>query len=388
MQKLKNILIGCVISGSVVLLVFFGFEIYLRLFNPQMVSFLQPDPVIGTKHIPGLKIRQSNSCMKTITQFNSEGMHDIEHAIQKPEGVYRIAVIGDSYVEAMQYDLENSFFKQLELNLKKEGKSVEVLSFGVGGFGTAQEYFLLRDYALKYSPDLVILSFYTANDVRNNSFELEKSPDMPYAILDEDGNIVFNDFKISESYLKQYNSRLRSLIFDNLHSVRFVYRNLSRSLVLRNLMAKINLQTESESNEDSTDSDVIYFANTPPEWQESWKLTEALILKMRDESKSHGAEFVVFSLSNPEQVSPELFAKVEATHSGIEINRKKSEEKLTEFSMNNDINYFQALPFMDELNSRGIVVHPQCHGHWSLEAHYLAGKLLSDYILDKKLINQ
>lgn len=33
-------------------------------------------------------------------QINQDGFHDTEHSLEKPKGVYRIAVLGDSYAEA------------------------------------------------------------------------------------------------------------------------------------------------------------------------------------------------------------------------------------------------------------------------------------------------
>jgi lysophospholipase L1-like esterase len=122
---------------------------------------------------------RNESCLKTRFHFNSEGMRDVEHIYDKPPGVYRIAVIGDSFVNAQEVELEDTFFRRLQHNLGGQGYNVEVLGFGVRGFGTDQEYRLLENFALKYLPDLVVLAF-VSNDVRNNSLALEKNPAKPY----------------------------------------------------------------------------------------------------------------------------------------------------------------------------------------------------------------
>lgn len=381
MKNIKDKLIGICILLVVFFIGFILIETYFRLFNPQIRSFLQPDPVIGTKHIPNLTLKENNSCIQAVSRFNNEGMRDIDHTIEKPEGTYRIAVIGDSYVEAMQVNLEDTFFSQLASNLQNKGKNVEVLSFGVGGFGTAQEYLLLRDYALKYSPDLVIVSFFSANDIRNNSYALEKNSDMPYAHLNENGTVEFDDFKISEDYLRKYNSPLRTLVFDNLHTARFLYRLSSKSMLYRNLLAKLSLHTEAKGTEDSTDSDAIYFGNWPEEWEKSWDLTQALILEMKKESEKHGADFMIFSLSNPEQISTELFEKVKEIHPKIELNKYEPEKRLADFLDEKSIKHFSVLLYMERLADSGITVHVPCHGHWSKEANHLAGKALAKYIL-------
>ncbi len=180
----KKIFFTTFVVGVFGVMLLIGAELWLAVFHPQLPAFLRPDQILGTMHFSNYTVRQDDGCIEAVTRFNNDGMNDVEHTVEKPAGTYRIAVIGDSYVEAMQFPLDQAYFRVLERRLKAQGKNVEVLAFGVGGFGTLQAYHLLNEYALKYQPDLVILSFFTYNDVRNNSFELDRSLDMKYARLD------------------------------------------------------------------------------------------------------------------------------------------------------------------------------------------------------------
>jgi hypothetical protein len=78
---------------------------------------------------------------------NSAGFRDREHRLQKPEDVLRVAVLGDSYIEAFQVSQDEMFASVLEAELKSRkfggDRRVEVLSFGVSDFGTAQELLML-----------------------------------------------------------------------------------------------------------------------------------------------------------------------------------------------------------------------------------------------------
>ena len=47
---------------------------------------------------------------------------------------------------------------------------VEVLNFGMGGMGTVDEMKYYSKYAQKYHPDVVVLSFYLANDNQDNGY--------------------------------------------------------------------------------------------------------------------------------------------------------------------------------------------------------------------------
>ena len=120
-------------------------------------------------------------------------MRDREHDIAKPPGVLRVAVLGDSYAEAMQLPMAQAFWAVLERELAGcgalDGRPVEVINFGVSGYGTAQELLTLRHDAWRYDPDLVVLAFLTGNDVRNNSRGLDGDPDRPY-FVERDGRLV------------------------------------------------------------------------------------------------------------------------------------------------------------------------------------------------------
>lgn len=357
-------------------------ELFLYLFNPQLPAFLRPDPLVGTMHFADYTVRQRDGCIYATTRFNHEGMNDVDHHIEKPAGVYRIAVIGDSYVEAMQFPLEQAYFRVLERELQEAGKDVEVLAFGVGGFGTLQEYHLLKEYALKYQPDLVILSFFSYNDVRNNSFELERSLDMPYATVNENGELIFEPFTLRDEYVQTFESPLRTLVFEHSHLVRFLYRLSNHSVTFRNFLASFGLQTpalEGQTKQDVIDE--LYWVETKPEWERAWKVTEVLIQKIKAESEAAGADFLLFSLSNEDQLSEEKFSRIREKYPERELDRKLPEKHLSEWSKKENIRYLAALPAMERLQARGVIVHPPCHGHWSPEANLLGGKILSRYVL-------
>lgn len=378
----KEILFTFVVIGLFGMLFFALAELYFRIFNPQLPAFLRPDPVLGTMHFSSYTVRQNNACIKAEHQLNAEGMNDIDHEVEKPEGLYRIAVIGDSYVEAMQFPLEQAYFKVMERKLREAGYSVEVLAFGVGGFGTLQEYYLLRDYALKYKPDLVILSFLTYNDIRNNSLALEKSLDMPYATIDEKGELAFPDFKLRPEYIQAFESPLRTLIFDHSHAVRYLYRLSNYSVPFRNLLAFFHLHTPAPKTDGPVKdiSEEVYRVDTPDEWEKAWRVTEALIKKMKEEAEKNGAQFMLFSLSNDTQLSEDKYEQIVAKYPGVAMDPELPEKRLRAFTAEEDIVYLSALPTMKKVTEKGIEVHPACHGHWSKEASAYGGVLLSKFV--------
>jgi hypothetical protein len=55
--------------------------------------------------------------------------------------------------------LEDTFSFQLQQRLVSQGRDLEILNFGVGGYDTLQEVSLLEIRGLKYHPDLVVVAY-------------------------------------------------------------------------------------------------------------------------------------------------------------------------------------------------------------------------------------
>ncbi len=64
-------------------------------------------------------------------RINSKGLRDNETTYDKPEGVFRIVVIGDSNTFGVGVPIEKHFTRLLEGYFR----DLEVINLGVGGFG-------------------------------------------------------------------------------------------------------------------------------------------------------------------------------------------------------------------------------------------------------------
>jgi hypothetical protein len=126
---------------------------------------LSDNPKIGYEPLPGVHyLGDSQNLVAYRGSGNSLGYRDYEHSIEKPEGIFRIVVLGDSigvglYVERW----EDTFPAALEDLLTKDGLQVEVINLSVIGYNTQQEVETLKERGLRYEPDLVVLA-YCLND--------------------------------------------------------------------------------------------------------------------------------------------------------------------------------------------------------------------------------
>lgn len=89
---------------------------------------------------------------------NAQGWHaPIDYRMERTNDTLRIAVIGDSFVEAMQVHEKDSFPYVLQAILE-ETHSVEVYSFGVSGASLSHYLHMMRYAAETYQPDIYIIN--------------------------------------------------------------------------------------------------------------------------------------------------------------------------------------------------------------------------------------
>ncbi|MBU1854214.1 MAG: SGNH/GDSL hydrolase family protein [Nanoarchaeota archaeon] len=100
-------------------------------------------------------------------KLNSYGFRDYEFRTDKDENTYRIIVIGDSLTFGLYQNLNETFPKILESKLRENENECyfEVYNFAIPGYNTAQEVEVLKDKALIFDPDLMILAYVLNDDM-------------------------------------------------------------------------------------------------------------------------------------------------------------------------------------------------------------------------------
>lgn len=95
---------------------------------------------------------------------NSRGLRGKrEYALQPPPGVLRVAAFGDSFVFATEVGDDDVWSRQAE----RMEPRVEVLNYGVGGYGTDQALLLYRRRGQELAPQVVVLGFPEVDLPRN-----------------------------------------------------------------------------------------------------------------------------------------------------------------------------------------------------------------------------
>ena len=317
----------------------------------------------------------------TYLKINAQGFRDTDHETAKPEGVLRVAVLGDSFTEAREVALPDTYWKVMEREfsacLAASGRRAEVLGFAVNGYGTAQQLMVLEDSVWRYEPDLVVLAFFTGNDLWNNSFELEGHSDRPYMVL-RDGELVPDprSTKGLRFTVKRVWSDIKHGLFNALRTVqlgRQAYKRVRTwaehrdTTVLEQLLAGLN--------------GALYREPQDEVWHDAWEITEAMIGAMRDTVSDHGADFWLVTLSNPVQVHPNraLRARIAAELGVADL--VYPDRHLSSFAKAEGIS---VVTLVDPLRAYAEVHDTGLHGsgdfaggHWNSQGHKVTGDLLT-----------
>jgi hypothetical protein len=399
---MKNLvlLLAAIVAGL------FLVEIGLRIAGVSYPAFYMEDRYVGDRLRPGAAgtwpREQRENPDPVLIRINSEGMHDVEHTIAKPPNTLRIAVLGDSFAEAMSVPIEDAFWSVLERRLDScpsfGGKKVEALNFGVSGYGTAQELLMLRHYAWQYHPDIVLLAFFTGNDVRNNSAALNDDPSVPYFIYKGDRLVVDNSFR----------GRLRSLKLSpaEMEASNFLaaVRNHSRLVQLlseartmfgrRAAMKKAEEAKDDMAGQESAAAaggelgldNEVYSPPRDATWAEAWRVTEGLIVEMRDEVQAHGAQFWVVTLSTGIQVYP-IAATREAFMKRLGVDSLfYPDQRVAALCEREHINVITLAPEMQQYaESHHVYLHGFAgkdlgFGHWNVAGNRVAGEMIARQI--------
>lgn len=399
-------LINCLLLAISTLVALVFMEVGLRLYfhksvfwTPPVDEMRKPHPTRGWSTVPGLRTLWSDRDYYVIVTTNSKGLRDVEHSYEPEQGTFRVLVLGDSFMEALQVDLEQSLAKVLE---KKLGhKRAEVINFGVSGYGTTQQYLFLKEEGLKYKPKLVILAFYPGNDVRNNSRLLEqmmwgpgvRSFGRPYArVTENDGtklDLMMPEIERVREYMANKPPRSRSS----------VGKYLSHSLVLRQLYLVWNaafgdpkagkfdpnvypgwpLQRSYDGS--GTEESFPNVETYEKLWQEAWLVTRRLIVAMKNLLDEQGVEFLVVSVPLKLQVDGHFRRRYRDMHPNLKLDVTKINGLLRSFCVEEGIAFLDLLPAFKmafEEDNRQLFL--KFDSHWNAMGHETAAAEIAKYL--------
>jgi hypothetical protein len=288
-SKGRKILAAFITLILVPLIGFLFLELIFAFFVPVTdVVWTFWDPVTGVRRHPDQKGRYIKGEIDASFSFNAQGWnHPNDYEIRKPKGTLRVALVGDSMVEAKQVAPENSMAYLAQQEMSRPDRPVEWYSFGMAGWGLNHEFQALKHYAMDYSPDLVILMF-VQNDPADTSPYLTRIERYePKYSLDENDELVYEAARYKPPHWKG------KLAFkSNLLRYFFAQKGVWARLRGATRQGLGNVSTKEGSLEVGDNGD------RREREAKTWKLLYKLIEAMRDEARKGGAEFALVFRGN------------------------------------------------------------------------------------------
>jgi len=301
---------------------------------------------------------------------------------EKPDGVRRIVVLGDSFTMGYGASLEQTYHAQLAQALEKRGAPVEIINLGVSGHGNTEELITLKEEGLKYQPDLVLVGWHFTDywdNVRSGLFQVEDNKLAPAAT----------------TYLPGV--KTRELLF-SFAAYRFLAENCQLYGFLREnaagqakeLLGRLRsvgqpAEEEAESSDDSSattdDVEAQINAASPDAVKKKLpvekryggaparELTAALLRELHRTSEENGAEFLILNIP--------------AT-----IGRAAFEDRFLEEDEGIDGLHIYHPHSVFEAQNGKMLYWERSHGHLTPLGNRLVGEGLADYIQQHSLLDQ
>jgi lysophospholipase L1-like esterase len=291
-------------------------------------------------------------------------MRDVERPIQKGAGAFRILVLGDSFMEAFQVPLDQSFPRLLEARLRSVvGCQVEVWNASVSGWGTDDEVTYFARHGKAVGPDLVLLVMTLHNDITDNlrqrfheivDGKLYERPPVPLPLA------TFLAYKVKSALAR--NSHAYQIFLSASHA----RENTREALLLDRSVADI-LMTQSNAR-----------------MERGWALTGALIRKLHGDAERIRAGMALVLIPISHQMSENTLDAFLVRH-GI----RKDDSILLDRPQRlaRAIAEREGFPAVDLLPEfqRWSATHRESlfldDGHWNVQGHALAASVSADSLL-------
>lgn len=201
-KRVQGLFLSVCVSVGMTIATLAVLEIFLRVADFRELRETLTERSLGYAYDAELGWAPTPNSSSLITTFrtthvkhNSLGLRDEEFRLDaKPT----IMLLGDSFVWGADSEADERFSDLLKQNIR----DYKILAAGVAGYGTDQEYLLLKRLWPKVKPAVVVLIFCAGNDRLDNSTNVRYANyQKPYFVTQPDGSLVLMGQPVPRSHL-------------------------------------------------------------------------------------------------------------------------------------------------------------------------------------------
>jgi hypothetical protein len=316
------------------------------------------DPYAGFRLKPNFEGLNSEKEYQVTLRTNANGFRaNRDYAAEKPEGIVRVAVLGDSFTEGSGVQNGETFPDVMQEEL---GASYEVLNMGVGNYGTVNEVAFLKHYGLNYHPDVVILAMFLGNDIVNNNSRIPRP-----SLSGPGGSQNPSDGKA------RLFVRVRSQICSLIKSL-YAYQFISKRFYA--LLTAFGMR---DFYGGKLAYDYMIVKRDTPDVVSGWKYTRSDLQELKEICRQNGARLIVVLIPLRDQVIDDNWDKIVPLHPFYD--RDKPQRILNGILRESNMDVVDLLPLMRKAKEKNTFYY-QRDIHCTSAGYRFIGETISRYL--------
>ena len=338
---------------------------------------LRYHPTLGWDKPPGAEGWIRRPEYNVHLAINAHGLRGPDRGYEKPAGVRRTLLLGDSFTEGYTVAEEETVRARLEARLGGAGCGRhEVLNGGTAAYSTDQEYLFFLEEGARYAPDVVVLLFFY-NDL----------------VGDTPGGLDKPRFEVVGDQLVLHNSPVPAPPAPRREARAFALKPWRGSVALRLLsdrtsganprlhrfLARLGL-VEPETDEAMPEELWPFGPGHKAEVTLMWRRTRAILAALKEAVESRGARLLVFYVPARFEVDERAW---DLTRERYGMGRRwwrpeKVLEGLREACGALGLPLADPRERMRAAEDAGRATYFVRDGHWTAEGHALAAQVIAE----------
>ncbi|MDQ2806074.1 MAG: GDSL-type esterase/lipase family protein [Chloroflexota bacterium] len=340
-------------------------EIALRLFAPQLQVAVNPalfmsDAETKVRNAPGVTIQHDTPEFHVTYQINAQGLRADGPTGAPAPNRLRLLAVGDSFTFGWGVEGNQAFPQRLDGVRAADGRTVESLNAGVATYGTDHEAAWLHKYGWGFQPNVVLLGFYTGNDVQDVMRYIGQARPATAATRQAAAAVAAARARLHDENQSDAESWLEA----NSNAYVFLQQQANRFL------------PGPRRAPDMLDTTYPYLNPPPAELTTAWERTTALLDQMQNQAQRYHVRLVVVAIPAAEQIEDGRWTGLRATF-GLApdaVNRDAPQQQLAAWSVRSGVPVIDLLPgFRAAGGSR---LYYRADPHWTPAGHALAADLI------------
>jgi hypothetical protein len=336
---------AAVCGGVGISLLLFGVIVQFTDTNDYNTTHIDPTSGLPLYYVHS-SVHEITGCYENTAKINNLGFHGQDVQVAKPQNVFRIVVVGSSFIEARQVPVADMFTTLLEQKLNAMPNTqytYQVIPLGFNGNSTLLTDLYYTYYGSPLKPDLVI-------DLETTSELLFRQD----AQLDANGRAILQAPPPAHVGVWQQLVRHSKLLI-NLYNRVLVFRNASTDFLHHPLFFV------PQASSTSPDEQKVE--------QERWSTKSSLVRDMVDRTAADHAKLLY------------------VTYVGREDPPGVDEELNSHFTMlakTDGFSYDDLVPYIrSQEDATGVsAIFLSCDGHWSPAGHQYVSQELYSYLME------